>query len=370
MEIKQTCRCGKEFPSIRSLSNHRRYCSGKDGEGGELTNRDLSDAGTSSNEIAKNQAGTSTEPNGGEFRDAEDDVSTGAESISISYRCVKCSATFPTVEAYRQHYLALHLNVDVGSTVEPGRTTVLPEGGDDVQHREPAPVEKKEKSPQPRSYCKRCRVRILSSSEDEESSIDQPLNKSKIKKKSGLRILEDHAEHEISPEPAGASADNVAVTLEFTDANVSSTTDAVSSKKLNCMSPAQTSAVASNILNETGDDVGTEPRQALSDSSHASNNTAGYEVVKELLKDADAVTKPEKVIILNFFSGHRVNPRPDKGPISIIRLGEKTDTITLDDGSKQTVLRESYVKLNYDTGKWDKIDKTKQLRSEASASSA
>lgn len=104
--------------------------------------------------------------------------------------------------------------------------------------------------------------------------------------------------------------------------------------------------------------------------------------MNSLLKDANALSKSYKVIILNFLSGRRgkclstfllctrsyccrfsVNPDPSKGPIQVIRLGHNVETVRADDGSEKTVVKENYVKLNFDTGEWEKIVKTKQVSS-------
>lgn len=78
---------------------------------------------------------------------------------SIMYRCVKCFDHFPTVEAFRQHYLIVHIGADVVTS--------------EVDDQSKRHLEKEQKSA-PMSFCKRCRARILSSSEDEDEVIQLP----------------------------------------------------------------------------------------------------------------------------------------------------------------------------------------------------
>lgn len=113
----------------------------------------------------------------------EDDF---VQSSSLQYRCVQCQKLFPTTDAFRQHYLVEHLgrtsnpadenqainsNVDLGQDDQSGTVTEM---GD------------KSESP---SFCKRCRGRILSSSEDDEEMNEGPSHKSK-KHKTGKLMLQ------------------------------------------------------------------------------------------------------------------------------------------------------------------------------------
>lgn len=91
---------------------------------------------------------------------------------SLQYRCVKCYALFPSVDDFRRHYLVEHH----------GSSDSVQEQS--VADGKPNSISEKEQDSEPRSFCKRCRGRILSSSEGEDEETNEKPSK-KAKEKQG-----------------------------------------------------------------------------------------------------------------------------------------------------------------------------------------
>lgn len=55
------------------------------------------------------------------------------------------------------------------------------------------------------------------------------------------------------------------------------------------------------------------------------------------------------------------NPRPEHGPIVLIKLNEAEEILTTPNGQQHRVIGELYFQMNYTTGEYQKIKKFKQL---------
>jgi negative elongation factor A len=83
---------------------------------------------------------------------------------------------------------------------------------------------------------------------------------------------------------------------------------------------------------------------------------------QEMFSNSNKLTRPEKALILGFIAGSRENPRPDHGPIILIKLYEAEETLSsMVGGEQQKVLSEFFFQMNYDTGEYKKIKKCKPL---------
>ena len=52
-------------------------------------------------------------------------------------------------------------------------------------------------------------------------------------------------------------------------------------------------------------------------------------------------------------------PYAHQGPIITIKLSENTENVTASDGSQQTQLVEMLFEMNYDTGHWRRLKRTR-----------
>lgn len=86
---------------------------------------------------------------------------------------------------------------------------------------------------------------------------------------------------------------------------------------------------------------------------------------QEMFKSANCVKRPEKALILGFMAGARENPFPQQGPVITIKLSEHTEMIPPTpqaDGSTtppQTMIIEMLFEMNYDTGLWKRLKRTR-----------
>ena len=55
------------------------------------------------------------------------------------------------------------------------------------------------------------------------------------------------------------------------------------------------------------------------------------------------------------------NPFPQQGPILTIKLSEDTDITSQIDGNAQTTLIEMLFEMNYETGHWRRLKRTRVL---------
>ena len=52
-------------------------------------------------------------------------------------------------------------------------------------------------------------------------------------------------------------------------------------------------------------------------------------------------------------------PFPNQGPVITIKLSENTENVQAADGSQQTLLVEMLFEMNYDTGHWRRLKRTR-----------
>lgn len=79
----------------------------------------------------------------------------------------------------------------------------------------------------------------------------------------------------------------------------------------------------------------------------------------EMFKNANRVSRAEKALILGFMAGAREKPYAHQGPIITIKLSENTENVTASDGSQQTQLVEMLFEMNYDSGHWRRLKRTR-----------
>ncbi|XP_065223573.1 negative elongation factor A-like [Planococcus citri] len=90
---------------------------------------------------------------------------------------------------------------------------------------------------------------------------------------------------------------------------------------------------------------------------------------QEMFKNANKVTTPEKILILSFMAGSRENPCPQLGNIMTIKLSENRVSIQQPDGTYRTYNVEMHFQMNYNTGKWNWIEKRREIDPGTSLSS-
>ncbi|KAL7062308.1 hypothetical protein AAHC03_0920 [Spirometra sp. Aus1] len=79
-------------------------------------------------------------------------------------------------------------------------------------------------------------------------------------------------------------------------------------------------------------------------------------LVQNLFQGANCLSKPEKAIIVSFVGGSRVNPHPEAGSALRIRLSEYRErVIDSATGNVMDVAADTFIYLNYATGKCEKI---------------
>lgn len=79
----------------------------------------------------------------------------------------------------------------------------------------------------------------------------------------------------------------------------------------------------------------------------------------EMFKNANRVSRAEKALILGFMAGAREKPYSHQGPIITIKLSENTENVSASDGTQQTQLVEMLFEMNYDTGHWRRLKRTR-----------
>ncbi|CDS35705.1 Negative elongation factor A [Echinococcus multilocularis] len=84
--------------------------------------------------------------------------------------------------------------------------------------------------------------------------------------------------------------------------------------------------------------------------------------IQTLFQGANRLTRPDKAIILSFFSGKRVNPHPDGGTALRIRLSEYRErVIDATSGKVMDVAAETFMHLDYATGKFECVKSYRTL---------
>ncbi|CAF0812308.1 unnamed protein product [Brachionus calyciflorus] len=82
---------------------------------------------------------------------------------------------------------------------------------------------------------------------------------------------------------------------------------------------------------------------------------------QEMFANSNKLTRPEKALILGFIAGSRENPRPDQGPLLLIKLNEAEELMTAPTGEQYQIIAETYFQMNYDTGEYKQIKKIKPI---------
>lgn len=90
----------------------------------------------------------------------------------------------------------------------------------------------------------------------------------------------------------------------------------------------------------------------------------------EMFKNANRVSRAEKALILGFMAGAREKPYPHQSSIVTIKLSENTETVTLADGNQQMQLVEMLFEMNYDTGHWRRLKRTRVVSKTGASTSA
>merc|ERR1711962_1958195 len=87
---------------------------------------------------------------------------------------------------------------------------------------------------------------------------------------------------------------------------------------------------------------------------------------QEMFRSANRVTRAEKALILGFMAGARDNPFPQQGPVITIKLSEDSQEITNAEGPQSMVI-EMLFEMNYDTGHWRRLKRTKVVSQQQQA---
>ena len=64
-------------------------------------------------------------------------------------------------------------------------------------------------------------------------------------------------------------------------------------------------------------------------------------------------------LIFSLFLPSAEKPYAHQGPIITIKLSENTENVTASDGSQQTQLVEMLFEMNYDSGHWRRLKRTR-----------
>lgn len=81
---------------------------------------------------------------------------------------------------------------------------------------------------------------------------------------------------------------------------------------------------------------------------------------QEMFRTANKVTRPEKALILGFMAGARDNPCPHLGNLVTIKLSENQESIAQPDGSEVNMIVEMHFQMNYNTGEWKRVRKSRR----------
>lgn len=92
--------------------------------------------------------------------------------------------------------------------------------------------------------------------------------------------------------------------------------------------------------------------------------------LRDLFRNANKVTGPEKEVIVGFIAGLRNHPCPTLGNVLTIRLNERTTKLTLPNGREEDIILEEYFHMNFATGEWKIVKKTKPVPREPTAPQA
>lgn len=78
----------------------------------------------------------------------------------------------------------------------------------------------------------------------------------------------------------------------------------------------------------------------------------------EMFRRANRVTRRDKALILSFMAGCRENPMPSADNCIVIKLSDSEEKVkTAADNSFSVMRVETFIKLDYNTGEWEKFQK-------------
>lgn len=90
---------------------------------------------------------------------------------------------------------------------------------------------------------------------------------------------------------------------------------------------------------------------------------------QEMFRRANGVTRRDKALILSFMAGCRENPQPSPDNSIIIKLGDAEERVKNQDNTVGLMHVESFIKLDYNTGKWEKFQNYRRPDTKAAAQS-
>lgn len=78
----------------------------------------------------------------------------------------------------------------------------------------------------------------------------------------------------------------------------------------------------------------------------------------EMFRRANRVTRRDKALILSFMAGCRENPMPSADNCIVIKLSDSEEKVKTATNNSFSVMRvETFIKLDYNTGEWEKFQK-------------
>lgn len=78
----------------------------------------------------------------------------------------------------------------------------------------------------------------------------------------------------------------------------------------------------------------------------------------EMFRRANRVTRRDKALILSFMAGCRENPMPSADNCIVIKLSDSEEKVKTAANNSFSVMRvETFIKLDYNTGEWEKFQK-------------
>lgn len=78
----------------------------------------------------------------------------------------------------------------------------------------------------------------------------------------------------------------------------------------------------------------------------------------EMFRRANRVTRRDKALILSFMAGCRENPMPSADNCIVIKLSDSEEKVkTTADNSFSVMRVETFIKLDYNTGEWERFQK-------------
>ncbi|XP_045540010.1 negative elongation factor A-like [Papilio machaon] len=85
------------------------------------------------------------------------------------------------------------------------------------------------------------------------------------------------------------------------------------------------------------------------------------QLVQELFRDANCVTRPERAMIVKFITGNRHNPCPAYGHLASIKLSSHLRNYTQFDNTNIQLFEEEHFEMNFLTGQWRRVKKHRRV---------